>query len=141
MSDIETKNGIAEHTAEMALAERIDILQKDNTDKEIRLMEALTLLDSKDKELDKLQSDYDLKCEELHELKAIEIKRTQQQDFVPASKVQSPPKVWVAAVNAINLFKGLNDASKYAIENNDPWKKVVFDVSAEGQLKNARLEE
>lgn len=167
MSDIdaEIKNSVADFAAKFDL-ETIDSLKEELKEKEIRLDEAFALIDDKEQELDRerlligelelriedlkkkpseqlaqLQTEYDLKCEEIKELRSIEGQRTKERDFVPASKVLSPPKVWVAAVNALNLYRGLNDASRFAIEHNDPWKKVIFDVSDDGQLKNARLEE
>lgn len=164
-TDSEIHNSVAERSAEIALS-IIGTLKKELEDKDIRLNEAFALIDDKEKELErerlligelelkieelrkkpseqlaKLQAEYDLLKEENKELRAIEGKRSKEQDFIPASKVVSPLNVWVAAINALNLYRGLNEGSKYAIEHNDPWKKVIFDVAADGQLKNARLEE
>ena len=157
----------AEKSAEIALANN-QALIKDKEDLKIRLNEAFVLIEDKDRELDRIRlamgelelqirdlkknppknidekEELQIKYDELkiayEELKAVESLRVQKQDFKPASNIQSPPKVWVAAINALNLYRGLNEASKYAIEHNDPWKKVLFDITDNGQLKNARLE-
>lgn len=91
-------------------------------------------------EKEELQIKYDELKVAYEELKQVETLRTKQQDFKPASIVASAPKVWVAAINAINFYRELNKASKYAIEHNEPWKKLLFDVASDGQLKVARLE-
>lgn len=164
MSDSEYHNSVAERSAEIALS-TIDSLRGELKDNDIRLNEAFALLEDKEREIERqrvamgemelqikelqdkpskdlaeLQARYDLKCIEYNELKAIESQRTAQLDFKPASQVQSPKIVWVAAVNAFNLYKGLKDGSMHATSNNDPWHKVIFDVSVDGQLNNARLE-
>lgn len=89
-------------------------------------------------QLAKLQVEYDAKCQENRELR--EVLHAKNQNFAPASSIESPKSVWVAAVNAINLFKGLHEGSRWAIEHNDPWKKVVFTVGNDGQLTDARPE-
>jgi hypothetical protein len=140
-------------------------LKEELKDKDIRLDEAFAMIDDKDKEIErqrlqlgdmelriedlrkkpseelaKLHAEYDLKCEEVKELRAIEGQRTKQHDFNPASKVASPKFVWVAAVNAYHLYKGLHEGTMWATSHNEPWKKVIFDQADDGQLKNARLE-
>lgn len=155
---------IAERSAEIVL-NTIDILQKELTDKDIRLNEAFSLIEDKEGEIErqrltigeleiriedlkkkpteqlaKLQAEYDLKCEEIKELKAVEAIHTRNQDFNPASKVALPKQIWVAAVNAYHVYKGLHEATMWATSHNEPWKKVIFDVADDGQLKDSRLE-
>lgn len=48
---------------------------------------------------------------------------------------------WIAAVNAMNFYVKLKEARDYAIDNHEPWRKVLFDISDEGQISNPRLEE
>jgi len=162
MSDTEYKNGIAERAAKIGL-HNIDILTKELEETKIRLDEAFALIEDKEREIErerlligelelkiedlkkkpleqlaKTQAELDMAKEEIRELRAIEGKRTGEQDFVSASKVHSPPQIWIAAINALNLYRGLNEASKYAIEHNDPWKKVIFDIAENGELKSCR---
>jgi hypothetical protein len=164
MSDSEYRNSVAERSAEIALT-TIDSMKEELKEKDIRLDEAFALIDDKDKEIERqriamgemelrikelqdkpskdlaeLQIRYDLKCQEYNELKAIESQRTAQHDFKPASQVQSPKVVWVAAVNAYHVYKGLHEGSMWATSHNEPWKKVLFEVAVDGQLKDARLE-
>lgn len=156
---------IAERSAEIALS-TIDTMKKELEDKDIRLDEVFAILEDKDKEIErqrltigeleiriedlqkkpseqlaKLQAEYDLKCEEVKELREIEGQRTKDNDFHKASTIPTPKYVWIAAINALNLYRGLRDGSKWALEHNEPWKKVVFDIASDGQLNNARLEE
>lgn len=151
------------------LKTEITLLKKDLEDKTITLDEMFNLIEDKDKEIEKqrlllgelelkiedlkkkpseqlakLQAEYDLKCEEVKELRAIEGQRTKEHDFAPASKVSSPSHVWVAACNSFGFYKELKDATMKATNTNDPldrWRKVLFDVANDGQLSNARLEE
>lgn len=164
MSNNEIRDEIAERSAEIAL-NTIDTLKKEIEDKDIRLNETFFLIEDKDKEIErqrlaigemeiriedlkkkpteqlaKLQADYDMKCEEVKELKAVEAIHTRNQDFNPASKIASPKQIWVAAVNAYHVYKGLHDGSMWATSHNEPWKKVIFDVADDGQLKDSRLE-
>lgn len=78
---------------------------------------------------------------ENQELKEIESKRVREQDFHKGTEVISLPQPWIFAVDAINLFKGLNESSKQLLEDNKPWRKVVFDITNRGQLKGCRPSE
>jgi hypothetical protein len=77
------------------------------------------------------------------ELLEVERLRTSKMDFhtaasLPKSKVKRP---WIAAVNALHFYKVLHKASIHAIEHNDPWKKLLFDVDTDGQISTAKLEQ
>lgn len=97
-------------------------------------------------ELEKKQVDADkeaeIKYNELNhayqELLEVERLRTSKMDFHSAATL--PKTIWIAAINALNLYRVLSKASIHAIEHNDPWKKLLFDVKADGQISTAKLE-
>lgn len=168
MSESEYKDAVAEQSVEIAL-NTIDTLKKELEDKEIRLDEAFSLIDDKDTEIErqrlqmgdmelridelqkkpseqltKLQAQYDLKCEEVKELRAIEGKRTQQNDFKPASSVilqssssKKKNEAWIAAPNLSGFVKALISVS-LKFDSYSSQRKVIFDLTDDGQLKNAR---
>lgn len=136
-------------------------------DLEIRLKEALTLADDKDKRIyqlemqagelevqltdlkknpppnnidktEDLQIENDNMKQTITELQEALRANVKASGFTQASHL--PKQVWIAAINAINFYRELNKASRHAIEHNDPWKKIVFDVATDGQLKAAKLE-
>ncbi len=108
---------------ETALA-TIEEKDREIDDLKIRLSEALTLLDRKEDEIDKIWM----------QVGELEIR-------VNDALEKGPPKqIWVAAINALNLYRGLRDATDYIIDHNDPWRKVIFDISSDGQLTNAHLQ-
>ena len=76
--------------------------------------------------------------QERNELREAERKRVQESSFKPAKTL--PPQCWVSAVNAMNFFIPLKRAREHAIDHHDPWRKIYFDVSENGELKAARLE-
>lgn len=50
-------------------------------------------------------------------------------------------EIWIPAIDALHLFVPLNKARRHAIDNNDPWHKVIFTVTNEGRITDANLEE
>jgi hypothetical protein len=136
---------------------RLDTLAKEYRELEIRLNEALQLADDKDKALEKqrimyanlevefgeakkLQISYDEIKRAYDELLEVERLRTSRSDFHKATTTILK-RPWIAAVNALHFYKQLNRASIYAIEHNDPWKKIFFDITQEdGQIIAAKLE-
>jgi hypothetical protein len=107
-------------------------------DLEIRLNEALTLADIKIDAIEELQIKYDDLMRQYQELLEVERLRTSKSDFKSAAVL--PKHAWVAAIDALNFYSVLNKASRWAIEHNDPWKKILFDIKEDGQLKAAKLE-
>ena len=107
-------------------------------DLEIRLNEALTLADNKIDAIEELQIKYDDLMRQYQELLEVERLRTSKSDFKSAAVL--PKHAWVAAIDALNLYSVLNKASRWAIEHNDPWHKILFDIKEDGQLKAAELE-
>ena len=146
-----------------SVKEEIAMFEKEREELQIRLQEALKLLDQEriryanlevelgeaqtrpgkqNKDVDaneELQIKYDELKQAYNELLEVERLRTSKSDFQSAAKL--PHRAWIVAIDAINFFRELNKASRYAIENNDPWKKIIFEIKADGQLKQARLEE
>lgn len=159
---------VNEQATEIALT-LADAYGKDAKDLALRLQEALTLADDKDKRIEQLllqQGELELqitdlkqkpqqlpkdvdKTEDLQiqidnmqqtitELQEALRAKVQTSGFTQASHL--PKQVWLAAINAINFYRELNKASRFAIEHNDPWKKIIFDVAEDGQLKAAKVE-
>lgn len=50
-------------------------------------------------------------------------------------------QIWIPAIDALHLFVPLNKARRHAIDNNDPWRKLIFTVTNEGRITDANLEE
>jgi hypothetical protein len=159
-TDYSMYNGIAERSAEIALT-TIDSLKEE-------LVEKDTLLDDKDKrirelelergnfeielgnlknkpipknvdQLEELQIQLDEAKQTIEEYREIERKRVQVQDFQPASKVSSPPTVWIAAINLAGFIRALVGVSM-KFDPRSLQRKVLFDVASDGQLKNPRPE-
>ena len=107
-------------------------------DLEIRLNEALTLADIKIDAIEELQIKYDELMRQHQELLEVERLRTSKSDFKSAAVL--PRHAWIAAIDALNFYSVLNKASRWAIEHNDPWHKILFDIKEDGQLKAAELE-
>jgi hypothetical protein len=91
--------------------------------------------------------DKELSCEEkleaaqetIRELQDIERKRIV---FEKAGQL-SPTKyqqIWIPSIDALNLFVGINQARKWAIEHNDPWRKLIFEVEDDGRVRTAKLD-
>lgn len=83
-----------------------------------------------------LQIQLDEAQQTIAELRQVEAIHTRNQDFNLASKVASPPKVWVAAINASGLTRALIHIAMKTADKG----KILFDVTDEGQLKNPRPE-
>lgn len=159
---IENEKSIIEQSAEIALT-TVEVLHKDKKDLEIRLNEALKLLDKeriksanlevelgeakKAKNTVDAMEDLQIAYNEIKraydELLEVERLRTASRDFQSASlsKTTIPKRLWISAIDAINFYSELNKASIYAIEHNDPWRKILFDITNTGQLKAARLDD
>jgi hypothetical protein len=158
---------VNEQATEIALS-LADEYAKKAKEQEIRLREALQIADDKDKRIYQLEMEAgelemqiaDLKkkpvttkdvdraeelqiendslkvlVEELKEALRVNVKAS---GFTQASHL--PKQVWVAAINALNFYRTLNKASRHAIEHNDPWRRIIFDIAQDGQLKAAKLE-
>jgi hypothetical protein len=94
-----------------------------------------------------IAEDKELSCEEkleaaqetIRELQDIERKR-----IVFAKAGQLPPtkyqQIWIPSIDALNLFVGINQARKWAIEHNDPWRKLIFEVEDDGRVRTAKLD-
>jgi hypothetical protein len=158
----EKEKSSIEQSAEIALS-TVQTLSNDKKDLEIRLNEALKLLDKEriksanlEVELgeakkakntldamEDLKISYDEIKQAYDELLEVERLRTASRDFQSAnlSKTTIPPRPWISAVDAINFYTELNKASIYAIEHNDPWRKILFDMTNMGRLKAARLDD
>jgi hypothetical protein len=158
---------VNEQATEIALS-LADEYAKKAKEQEIRLREALQIADDKDKRIYQLEMEAgelemqiaDLKkkpvttkdvdrAEELQiendnlkvlveELKEALRANVKASGFTQASHI--PKQVWVAAINALNFYRTLNKASRHAIEHNDPWRRIIFDIAEDGQLKAAKLE-
>lgn len=136
---------------------------------EVKLNEALTLADDKDKriyELEMKQGELEMEMEDLkkkpvrkesdiekieelqiendnlklrlREVEEIERTRIKESGFSTASRIPKHP--WIAAIDALPFYITLRRARDYAINNNDPWRKILFDAGEDGKLSNARLE-
>lgn len=119
---------------------RIEQLLLENGELELKIIDLQTAADQA-KEVDRkeeLQIEVDNMKLTIHELQEALRAKVKTSGFTQAS--QLPKQVWLAAINAINFYRELNKASRFAIEHNDPWKKIVFDVAEDGQLKAAKLE-
>lgn len=88
---------------------------------------------------EELQIKYDELKAAYNELLEVERLRTSKSDFQSAATL--PKQVWLSAIDALNFYSVLNKASRWAIEHNDPWKKILFDIKEDGQLKAANLEQ
>lgn len=164
---VPTKEEVLETSAEIAMT-LADQYAADVKERDIRLKEALELADQKDKRIYELEmafGELEIQIAELTKLRKPEAKdvdkteelqiendnmkqtiielqealraKVKTSGFTQAS--QLPKQVWLAAINAINFYRELNKASRFAIEHNDPWKRIVFDVAEDGQLKVAKL--
>lgn len=49
--------------------------------------------------------------------------------------------IWVPAIDALNLFVKINEARRWAIDHNDPWRKLIFQIDEYGKVKSADLED
>lgn len=49
--------------------------------------------------------------------------------------------IWIPAIDAINLFMAINQARRWAIDHNDPWRKLIFEIDEYGRVKTANLED
>lgn len=162
---VPSKREILETSTEIALT-LADQYAADAKERDIRLNEALRLADDKDKRIEELllqmgelelqitdlkkqppkdvdktedlQIEIDNMKQTIQELQEALRAKVKASGFTQAS--QLPKQVWLAAINAINFYRELNKASRFAIEHNDPWKRIVFDVAEDGQLKAAKLE-
>lgn len=95
-----------------------------------------------------LVDEEELTCEEkleaaqqtIKELQDIERKRIEFQSAkeLPRSQVL---EIWVPAIDALNLFMGINQARRWAIDHNDPWRRLLFDIADDGRIKSCKLEE
>lgn len=157
---------VSEQATEIALSLSEEFAGKAN-DLETRLKEALALADDKDKRIyqlemqagelevqlaevkknpstanidktEDMQIENDNMKQTIIELQEALRANVKASGFTQASHL--PKQVWIAAINAINFYRELNKASRFAIEHNDPWKKIVFEVATDGQLKAAKLE-
>lgn len=164
---IPTKEEILETGAEIVV-HTINHLEEKVKDLEIRLDEALTLADKKSDEIEKLHlslGEFELqlrdKMKEVQELKTKEDKVTDQviaelqsennklknalreyikrDEFSTANKVDSPPTVWVSAVNCFGFSRSLMQISM-KLTDSSARLKVLFDIAADGSIKNPRLE-
>lgn len=163
---VPTKEEILETSTEIALT-LADQYAADAKERDLRLNEALRLADDKDKRIEELllqmgelelqitdlkkqpppkdvdrtedlQIQVDNMQQTITELQEALRAKVKTSGFTQASHL--PKQVWLAAINAINFYRELNKASRHAIEHNDPWKRIVFDVAEDGQLKAAKLE-
>ena len=89
-------------------------------------------------ELNELQTKYDELKRAYDELREVERLRTSKSDFKSAAVL--PKHAWIAAIDALIFYSVLYKASRWAIEQNDPWRKILFDIKEDGQLKAAKLE-
>lgn len=90
----------------------------------------------------------ELTCEEkleaahntIKELQDIERKKIEFQSAgtLPPTRYE---EIWIPAIDALNLFMGINQARRWAIDHNDPWRRLVFEVADDGRIRNAKLEE
>jgi regulator of replication initiation timing len=157
---------VNEQATEIALS-LADEYAKKAKEQEIRLREALQIADDKDKRIyqlemeagelemqiadlkktppakdidkaEELQIENDNLKQTLEELKEALRANVKASGFTQASHI--PKQVWVAAINALNFYRTLNKASRHAIEHNDPWHRIIFDIAEDGQLKAAKLE-
>jgi DNA repair exonuclease SbcCD ATPase subunit len=157
---------VNEAATEIALSVA-DEYAKKAKEQEIRLREALQIADDKDKRIyqlemeagelemqiadlkkqpapkdvdkaEELQIENDNLKQTLEELKEAVRANVKASGFTQASHL--PKQVWIAAINALNFYRQLNKASRHAIEHNDPWRRIVFDIAEDGQLKAAKLE-
>ena len=121
-----------------SVREEIAMFEKEREDLQIRLDEALTLVDDKIDAIQELQIKYEDLMRQYQELLEVERLRTSKSDFKSAAVL--PRHAWIAAIDALNFYSVLNKASRWAIEHNDPWHKILFDIKEDGQLKAAELE-
>lgn len=49
--------------------------------------------------------------------------------------------IWIPAIDALNLFMSINEARRWAIDHNDPWRKLLFEIDEYGRVKTAKLED
>ena len=92
--------------------------------------------------------DKDLTCEEkleaaqqtIRELEEIERKKIEFQTAgqLPRAQVLD---IWIPAIDALNLFMAINQARRHAIDNNDPWRRLIFQIGEDGRVKTAKLED
>lgn len=107
---------------------------------ELKRKKPLMSINKVDDTKEDLQIQLDEAKQTIIELRQIEAIHTRNQDFSVASKVASPSKVWIAAINASGLTRALVQITMKAARSSLERKKVLFDVTDEGQLKNPRLE-
>lgn len=50
-------------------------------------------------------------------------------------------QIWIPCIDALNLFVKINEARRWAIDHNDPWRKLLFEIDEYGRVKSAKLED
>ena len=165
---IPTNEEILATSTDIAVNTIVDLEAKVR-DLEIRLDEALDLSDKKQDEIAKLQlslGEFELQLrDKMEQLKRLTQKENQltdtviaelqnenkrlkealrvyvkKEEFGTANKVESPSTVWVQALNCFGFARSLMQISM-KLSDHSARLKVLFDIAADGSIKNPRLEE
>jgi hypothetical protein len=91
----------------------------------------------------------ELTCEQENSILKQEKKELQEAlrkeiEFKTASEFSKQAQkldIWIPAIDALNLFMSINEARRWAIDHNDPWRKLLFDIDEYGRVKSAKLED
>lgn len=93
------------------------------------------------------EEERELTCEEENTILKEEKRELQEAlrkeiEFKTASTFRTQQlDIWIPAIDALNLFVKINEARRWAIDHNDPWRKLLFQIDEYGRVKSAVLED
>lgn len=120
--------------------DELDKLQLQIAEFEFKLKDAIANVKenkrTEDKEVDSIIAEYENENKMLREALRKQVKT---ESFTPASEVQEPRTVWIAALNCFGLSRSLMQLSMKLTDESTKCK-ILFDIASDGSIKNPRLE-
>ena len=114
---------------------QIDELQRERSRLEAQASDATTARKA-------TQEDFEKAKERVKELEEALTKAIQESGFQSASNLvpkSSNSEVWLPAIDALNLFVHLRKDRDHAVDNHQPWRKILFDIDKDGRVSGAHL--